>query len=146
MNTTTLYGRLTADPELQTASNGNEFVRFTLAVDRRLSRKTREEHKDDPNFQKADFLPCVAWKGTAHLLSIHCKKGSPINVKGRLESSTYTNKQGERRYSVEVRVDEVDLLSFANSSKNTANTAPAKSAEPPVAPSAQDIEDEEIPF
>ena len=43
MNTTTLYGRLTADPELQTASNGNEFVRFTLAVDRRLSRKTREE-------------------------------------------------------------------------------------------------------
>ena len=117
-----------------------------MAVDRRISKKTREEHKDDPNFQKADFLPCVAWKGTAHLLSVHCKKGSPINVKGRLESSTYTNKQGERRYSVEVRVDEVDLLSFANSSKNTANTAPAKSAEPPAAPSAQDIEDEEIPF
>ena len=67
-------------------------------------------------------------------------------MKGRLESSTYTNKQGERRYSVEVRVDEVDLLSFANSSKNTATTAPAKSAEPPAAPSAQDIEDEEIPF
>ncbi|WP_298461171.1 single-stranded DNA-binding protein [uncultured Mitsuokella sp.] len=38
------YGRLTADPELQTASNGNEFVRFTLAVDRHISKKTREEH------------------------------------------------------------------------------------------------------
>ena len=143
MNTTTLYGRLTADPELQTASNGNEFVRFTLAVDRRISKKTREEHKDDPNFQKADFLPCVAWKGTAQLLSVHCKKGSPINVKGRLESSTYTNKQGERRYSVEVRVDEVDLLSYANSSKNTASSKPA---EQPAVSSAQDIEDEEIPF
>lgn len=146
MNTTTLYGRLTADPELQTASNGNEFVRFTLAVDRRIPKKTREEHKDDPKFQKADFLPCVAWKGTAHLLSVHCKKGSPINVKGRLESSTYTNKQGKRRYSVEVRVDEVDLLSYANTSRNSAAEKTETTGTSPKDPVFSTIEDEEIPF
>jgi single-strand DNA-binding protein len=96
MNTVSLIGRLTADPESR-AGEKHEAARFRLAVD-------RIGHDD------ADFIPVVVFDRTAQLVAAHLSKGRLVAVTGRLRSSEWTTPDGERRSRLEVVGDQVSFL------------------------------------
>ena len=109
-------GRLTKDPEVR-YTQGNEpmaIARYTLAVDRRFKRN--EE-------QTADFIPCVVFGKGGEFAEKYLKKGVKIAVVGRIQTGSYTNKDGVKVYTTEVVVDEQEFaVSKATSQRNTQNT------------------------
>lgn len=112
MNKVILMGRLTRDPEIRYSQNGNSsaIARFTLAVDRRFKRQG-----DD---QTADFINCVAFGKTAEFAEGYLKQGTKVVGCGRIQTSSYTNKEGQRVYSTDVVIEE---LEFAESKKAQEN-------------------------
>lgn len=104
LNNFSCMGRFTHTPELKTTPNGNNVVKFSLAVGR--SRATADGEK------QADFIDCVAWNKTAEFICQHFKKGDPIIIDGRLESRSYEDKQGIKRKIFEVVVREVHFCAF----------------------------------
>lgn len=97
MNKVELMGRLTRDPELR-YTNGSEqlpICRYTLAVDRRFSRD-----------KQADFIPCVVFGRDAEFAEKHFKKGMRIAVCGRIQTGSYTSREGQKVYTTEVVVEE----------------------------------------
>ena len=90
-------GRLTADPELRTSSNGTSYCRFSIAVDRSFSRNGEE--------RKTDFINCVAWRANAEFISRYFAKGQMIAVQGSLQQDSYTDRDGNKRTSFTVSVD-----------------------------------------
>ena len=131
MNKIVITGRLTRDPEMKTLSNGTEKCRFTVAVDRR-------HKKDQPN--KADFFDCDAWAATGAFVNNWFKKGSPITVIGRMESSQ-SEKDGVKRTYWSVNVEEVEFQKGMSETK-------ADAAEKPVDPQSgmEQVNTEELPF
>lgn len=111
MNKVILLGRLTKDPETHT--NGDTTVtRFSIAVDRRF--KTE-------GGASADFPSCVAFGKTAEFISKYFKQGMKIALTGRIQTGSYTNKDGVKVYTTDVVADEVE---FAES-KKTEETPPS---------------------
>ena len=100
MNICNFTGRITKDPEIKTAQNGNTYLKFCLAV------KRRAKSGDHPI---SDFIDCIAFDKTAELISKYCKKGSLIGVSGRLQTNSY-EVNGEKRKSSEIVVIELDFL------------------------------------
>ena len=109
MNKVILMGRLTRDPEIRYSQNGNSsaIARFTLAVDRRFKRQG-----DD---QTADFINCVAFGKTAEFAEGYLKQGTKVVGCGRIQTGSYTNKEGQRVYTTDVVIEE---LEFAESKKS----------------------------
>ena len=105
-------GRLTRDPEVRYSQNAQQtaVARFTLAVDRRFKRQG-----DD---QTADFINCVAFGKTAEFAEGYLKQGTKVVGCGRIQTSSYTNKEGQRVYSTDVVIEE---LEFAESKKAQEN-------------------------
>ena len=102
MNTVSLIGRVTKDFELKSFNEGKGFyTRFTLAINRVAYKESQPE---------ADFINVVAWNGLAETLCKHLKKGSQIAITGRLCSSSYTDKDGNKRYSTEVVAESFKFL------------------------------------
>ena len=101
MNKVFLIGRLAKDVELRRTQSNKAVASFTLAVDRR---------KKDAG---ADFIPCVAWEGTAEAASRYLAKGSKCAVSGWISTRTY-EKNGERRYVTEITADEIEFLDPRN--------------------------------
>ena len=101
LNKAILIGNLTADPELKQTPNGVAVVSFTIAINRR---KTKEGQ------QTADFISIVAWRQTAEFVARYFKKGKPILVCGSIQSRSYTDGQGNKRYITEVVADEVGFV------------------------------------
>jgi len=99
MNIVTLMGRLTADPELKTTNSGLSYCRFTVAVDRDFTKQGAEK--------QADFINCVAWRQTAEFLTRYFSKGSLIAIKGSIQTGSYTDNSGNKRYTTDVVVDNV---------------------------------------
>jgi single-strand DNA-binding protein len=97
-NKAILGGRLTADPELKTTVNSVSVTSFRLAVNRR--------YKDEQGKQDTDFINVTAWRGQAEFICRYFKKGSNICIVGSIQSRTWTDKKGEKRYEVEVVADE----------------------------------------
>lgn len=94
MNAVHILGRLTADPDLQKTASGVPVAKFTIAVDR---------------FGKAagtDFIRCVAWRGNGENISVYFQKGKPIAIDGHLRVESYEDKNGNKRSSVDVVVDQ----------------------------------------
>ena len=113
MNKVILIGRLTADAELKQTQNGTSVARFSLAVNRRFS-------KD--NEQTADFISCVAWKHTAEFICKYFRKGSMIAITGRLQTGSYTDNNGVKRYTTDVVVEEAYFTGYKQNSGTAANT------------------------
>ena len=104
MNKVILMGRLTKDPDMR--GEGTALVaRYTLAVDRRYNRDGED---------KTDFIPCVAFSKGAEFAEKYLKKGTKIVVCGRIQTGSYTNKDGQKVYTTDVIVEEHD---FAESKK-----------------------------
>ena len=98
LNHITLMGRLVRDPELRRTGSGIAVASFRIAVDRDFAPK-------DGGERKADFIDCVAWRQTGEFISKYFTKGRMIVVDGRLEMRDWTDKDGNKRTSAEVLVD-----------------------------------------
>ena len=116
MNNVSLMGRLTKDPEVRYSAN-TQFAnaRFSVAVDRRLSKEKRTE-AENSNQPTADFINCVAFGRTAEVIGQYFQKGNKIAITGHIQTGSYENQQGQRIYTTDVIVDQFDFVESANSS------------------------------
>lgn len=101
LNIVALMGRLTEDPELKHTQNNTPVTAFSLAVERSIVPKGQE--------RQTDFIPVVAWRGTAEFICKHFVKGQMIAVSGTLQTRSYTDKQGNKRNAVEVVARETNF-------------------------------------
>ena len=130
MNKVILMGRLTREPDVRYSQNADgsmAVVRYTLAVDRRRGRNSDNE-------QSADFISCVAFGRAGEFAEKYLHQGTKIVVTGRIQTGSYTNKDGQRVYTTDVVVEEQEFAeSRAESDANRANfqhqAAPAPSAD-----------------
>ena len=108
MNKVILMGRLTRDPEVRYGGANNSAVaRFSLAVDRRFKR--------DGDEQTADFINCVAFGKTSEFLEKYARKGTKFVVEGRIQTGSYTNKDGQKVYTTDVVCENVEFAESKNS-------------------------------
>lgn len=137
MNRTILIGRLTKEPEIRLTPNQVQFCGFTIAVDRKF--------KDANGQRQADFINCLAWKQTAVFIQKYFHKGNRIGVVGSIQTRSYDDQNGQKRFVTEVIVDEVDFVeSHSNSQPNVNQSEQTVVNEAPVAPLQQ--ESGELPF
>lgn len=109
MNSVSLMGRLTRDPELRyTANTQMAILRFNVAVDRRLSKEKRMEAENN-NQPTADFINCIAFGKTAEIIGQYFGKGNKIAVTGHIQTGSY-EKDGQRIYTTDVVVDSFDFV------------------------------------
>lgn len=129
MNKVILKGRLTADPEIRRTAEGLAIARFTLAVDRRT--------------EGADFPSCNAFGRTAEFIEKYFSKGMAIICEGRIQTGSYTNKDGHKVYTTDVIVENCEFC-------EKKQTEAASKVEPTVDEggfmSIPDGIDEELPF
>ena len=148
MNKVILMGRLTRDPEVRYSAGENALAiaRYTLAVDRRFRRDGEAT---------ADFISCVSFGRTAEFAEKYFRQGLKIIVSGRIQTGSYTNRDGQKVYTTEVVVEEQEFAeSKAAQNGNTQNGSSTRN-EPRQAPASDpgdgfmDIPDaieEELPF
>ena len=152
MNNLSLIGRLTKDPELRYTNSGIAVCRFTLAVDKVLSKdkKMEAENKGQPT---ADFIGITAFGKTAELVSSYITKGQQLAVTGRIRTNSYDDKDGKRVFRTDVIADRVYFISNSNgNSNNNNNNNGANKEETPnyddfgLGGDAFPLTDDDIPF
>lgn len=126
-NKVILGGRLTADPELKSTASGTLVLAFTVAVTRRAVPKNEDGTKGDA---VTDFINCVAWRERAEFISKYFKKGSSICVTGAIQTRSYQDKDGNKRYATEVIVDEVCFVDAKGDSVGRSAPLPSDSDAP----------------
>jgi len=149
MNKVVLMGRLTRDPEVRYSQSGDNplaIARFTLAVDRRFKRE------GEPT---ADFISCVAFGRQAEHAEKYYHQGIKIVISGRIQTGSYTNKDGVKVYTTEVVVEEQEFAESKATSDANRGSYGGGDSEPSPAPDADvgdgfmnipDGIDEELPF
>lgn len=121
MNKVILIGRCTRDPEVRYSQgeNATAVARYTLAVDRQFKRD---------GDQSADFINCIAFGKRGELAEKYLRKGTKIAVVGRIQTGSYTNKDGQKVYTTDVIVDEHEFVeSKAASQNNGSGSTPVSS-------------------
>lgn len=149
MNKVILMGRLTRDPEVRYTSGENSLAiaRYTLAVDRKI-------RKDGD--ATADFIPCVVFGRSAEFVEKYFRKGLKITIAGRIQTGSYTNRDGQKVYTTEVVVEEQEFAeSKAVSDSHVGQVASMGAPAPTPTPSMASADgfmnipdgiDEELPF
>lgn len=143
MNKVILIGRLTRNPEVR-YSQGEESIaiaRYTLAVDRR--------GKKDPNEQAADFINCIAFRKNGEFAEKYLAKGMKIAVVGRIQTGSYTNKDGQKVYTTDVVVEEhefADSKSSGNSNSSDSNPKTENTSRDGFVNIPDGVEDENLQF
>ena len=101
MNKVILTGRLTNDPEVRYSQgeSATAIARYTLAVDRRFNREQ----------QSADFIGCVAFGKSGEFAEKYFRKGMKVSVVGRIQTGSYTNKEGQKVYTTDIVVEEQEF-------------------------------------
>lgn len=146
MNKVILMGRLTRDPEVRYSQgeNATAVARYTLAVDRRFNRNGDEN--------TADFIGCVAFGRAAEFAEKYFRKGIKIAITGRIQTGSYTNKDGVKVYTTDVVVEEQEFAESKNSSSAGDGGFSGGSSRPVPAAAGDgfmnipDGIDEELPF
>ena len=142
MNKVVLMGRLTKDPDVRYASgeNSTTVARYTLAVDRRFKRDGEAT---------ADFISCVAFGRQAEVAGQYFHRGTKLTISGRIQTGSYTGKDGQKVYTTDVVVEEQE---FAES-KTTTETGEqnAQPQQQPVQPQAQapqqrPVQQQQVPY
>lgn len=103
MNQTCIIGRLVRDPEIRELEDGKKVSNITVAVQR--------SYKNENGEYEADFIDCTLWNGIADRTTEYCKKGDLVGVKGRLQTNTYENEDGEKKKITEVIAEKLTFLS-----------------------------------
>ena len=133
LNKVFMQGRLVADPELRHTPNGVAVASFRIAVDR--------DFKDKAGERQADFVNVITWRATAEFVSKFFSKGRMAIVEGKLQSRNYEDKDGKKRYALEVIADNVY---FGDSKKDQAAEKEPE-FQPPQFTEYQD-DDGDLPF
>lgn len=148
MNKVILMGRLTRDPEVRVSQGERQMqiARYTLAVDRRGRRQDGQD-------QTADFISCVAFDRNAEFAEKYLHQGTKVLVTGRIQTGSYTNKDGQKVYTTDVVIDEQE---FAESKAAGSNNSGSFSSDRPAMASAapadgfmnlpMGVDDEGLPF
>lgn len=126
MNNLTMLGRIANDLELKQTTDGVSVTNFTLAVDRRTAKE-----------KTTDWIDCVAWRNTAEFICRYFQKGAPIIVTGSLQTRSWEDKEGKKRKSVEVLIENAE---FVPGNKTD------KPQEAPQEEKFVEVEDEDLPF
>jgi len=140
VNIVILSGRLTADPDIRMGTNDTKIARYILAVERRVKKNTE---------RKSDFIACVCLGKNAEFAEKYLKKGTKVNVRGKWQTGSYTNQNGEKIYTNDCFVESHD---FAENKGQTENPQkPDTRPVPPPEPSFMDVPDlgsmeDEFPF
>lgn len=132
INTVALTGRLTYEPELKATQSGVLVIRFQVAVDRNYQAQGQE--------RQADFIDCIAWRQTAEFISRYFHRGDMIGIEGGIQTSNFTDKDGNKRKSVDVVANNVSFCG----SKQQSNSKPNMNVAPPTYASADNSDFEEI--
>ena len=146
MNKVILMGRLTRDAEIRYSQgeSSTAIARFSLAVDRRFRRDNDE--------QTADFINCVAFNKTAEFLERFGRKGTKFVLEGRIQTGSYTNKDGQRVYTTDVVVENIEFAESKNSNGGDGYSGAGAGAPSPSGAAGDgfmnipDGIDEELPF
>lgn len=136
MNKVVLIGRLTRDPEVRYSQNDTAVARYTLAVDR----VTRNAE------QSADFIRCVAFNKSAEFAEKYFYKGIKIAITGRIQTGSYTNRDGQTVYTTDIVVENQEFCESRNASSSA---APSTHPSPSHADQFMNIPDgidDELPF
>ena len=146
MNKVILMGRLTRDPDIRYSQGENAMAiaRYTLAVDRR-------GRKDGSSDQSADFISCVSFGKVAEFAERYLHQGTKIVAEGRIQTGSYTNKDGQKVYTTDVVVENCEFAESKNSASDAGNYS---SSRPEPTSAAGDgfmnipdgVEDEGLPF
>ena len=123
MNKVILIGRLTRDPELRSTASNISVCSFTVAVDRRF------KSEGQPT---ADFISCIAWRQTAEFVSKYFSQGSKIVIEGSIQTRQWEDKDGQRRYSTDVVVDNVEFGESKRSDNRNADSGLEYMTPPPA--------------
>ena len=134
MNSVQLIGRLTRDPEIRYTDGGASIARFGIAVDRRFKQE---------NGADADFIKIVSFGKTAEFIEKYFHKGMKIALNGRIQTGSYTDKDGKKVYTTDVVADNVEFCESKGTSAN--NDAPAPASDGDFMSVPDGIEDE-LPF
>lgn len=141
MNKVILMGRLTRDPEIRYSQGEKSTAvgRYTLAVDRRFKREGE---------QNADFINCISFGKAAEFAEKYLRKGTKIAVIGRIQTGSYTNKDGNKVYTTDVVVEEQEFAESksASNQSNNSGVSPYGPAEGDGFMNIPDGIDEELPF
>ena len=133
-NRVILGGRLTADPELKQTQNGTLVCTFSIAVNRRFT----------PN--EVDFINCQAWKKSAEFLCQFFRKGSSLCVVGSVQTRSWTDQSGQKRYATEIVADEIHFVDSKadNQPSGQAQAQPYGGQTPPAF--TEMSSDDDLPF
>ena len=140
---------MTADPELKQTPSGVSVLSFTIAVNRSYVSKNSDQGE-----RQADFINVVAWRNTAEFISKYFRKGSAICVSGSIQTRSWQDQQGQRRYATEVVADEAMFVESRSESTSQSSytpdaytQAPSFSSNPGSAPNFEDHNtDDDLPF
>lgn len=130
INTITIQGRLTRDPELRTTQSGSSVCSFTLANDNGFG-----------EYKKTLFIDCVAWKGAGETIAKYCTKGQQLVVSGTLNAREWNDKDGNKRKAYEITVSD---FGFCGDKGTTASTTPRASTPKATEPQMVDAEFTEL--
>lgn len=115
MNKVVLVGRLTAKPELRYTAQNTAFTRFTVAVNRNF---TSADGK-----READFINVVAWRKQAETISKYFDKGNLISLEGRIQTGSYDDKDGNKRYTTDVALENFEFVESKAARANSADVS-----------------------
>lgn len=136
MNKAILMGRLTADPEMRHTTTGKSVCTFRLAVNRRFVRQGEE--------QQADFFPIVAWEKIGEFCNNYFRKGQQVAIVGRIQTRTWDDPEGNKRYITEIVAEEAHFADSKNSSTTDNNNYNASNTQDTGG--FYPVEDDELPF
>lgn len=146
MNKVFMMGRLTRDPEIRYSQGASQtaIARFSLAVDRRWKREGEPD---------ADFFNCTVFGRQADFVEKYLRQGTKVVITGRIQNDNYTNKEGQKVYSVQIIVEEIEFAESKNAAAANASGAFHADSRPSPSQAAGDgfmsIPDgaeEELPF
>lgn len=137
-NKVILIGNLCANPELKQTPSGASVCSFSIAVNRRRSKEGNTE---------TDFINIVAWRTTAEFIARYFKKGQAILVCGQIQTRSWTDNSGVKRYATEVVADEVSFVGSKEGATGAKNEPQAQSYASVATPNFEEISsDEDLPF
>ena len=139
LNSCNIMGRLTKNPELRRTASGVAVTSFTLAVDRDFTGK-------DGGEKETDFIDCVAWRNTGEFVNKYFTKGRMAVASGRLQIRSWTDKDGNKRRSAEIIVENIYFADSKNSAENGDNSPTAAPAPDAGDFAPIDYDDGTLPF
>jgi single-strand DNA-binding protein len=137
VNKVLLLGNLGRDPELRSTPKGNPVLNFPMATTRRWKNRETDEVHD-----QTDWHRIVVWGRQAEVLSEYLKKGSQVHVEGRLQTRSWTDNDGGKRYTTEIVASRIQMLGRPEDRRSPTPMDEPEAPAPPVEPEGED----DIPF